>query len=333
MLALKSSFLLWVVMPLLGGIRQQLARDREAAGLADDDVDDPLRSAKVKTPRYGGRNTAAKSIGCFLKDMYLIGRISGPEFQEGSAASVKSNVSDALVKKVSRAGNSGTHRGNAHRDIMNHLNKSSDRPQVYNTDVCFWDTRSDSQVWEGCDFLLPSETLDHEIGKSRIEDWAGLGHNVSLQSTFVDWCADVGLNSSDPDVLGLGMWGDSAVIGPSESLFVLLANCLSGICHKRFWVCAFGKKVVCRCGCFGRHTFDSIFKVIGWDLQALLAGEKPSIRDDGVPFSQSRRIGDQARHKARCKNKKLRMRGGCIQKRGHYMHNPWEYIFRWSGYA
>ena len=306
-----------IVMPLVGGIRQQLRRAREEAVAANDDVDiaEPA-PAKVKTHRVGGRSRETRSIGSFLKEMYLIGRISGPEFQEGSAASVHSEASDPIVKKVGKTGNSGAHRGNTHRDIMNTLSKTSDRPQVYETDICFWDARNASQVWQPCDFLLPHEILDYEIGKGRLEDWSSIRNNIHLQSTFEKWCGDVGLNSSDPDVLALGMWGDSAVIGHSESLFVLLINCLSGIVNKRFWVCAFGKKVVCQCGCHGRHTFDSIFKVLQWSFGQLLAGERPAIRDDGIPFSASKRVGDQARHKARSKNKKLRARGGCIQKRG-----------------
>ena len=309
-----------VIMPITGGIQQQLKRQREAAEAqeAADGVDiaQPSQS-KVKTPRFGGRDNSQKaSIGQFLKDMYLIGRLSGSEFQEGSASCANSNASDAIINKVSKAGNQGRHRGNTHRDIMRHLGKVSDRPQVYEADVCFWDERKASQVWQACDFLLPHEILDYEVGKSCLEDWSSIRDNRYLQSTFDKWCGDVGLNSSDPDVLALGMWGDSAVIGPSESLFVLLINCLSGIVNKRFWVCAFGKKVVCQCGCHGRHTFDSIFKVIQWSCGQLLAGEKPSIRSDGIPFCDSKRVGDKARHKDRLKNKKLRVRGGIIQKRG-----------------
>ena len=112
---------------------------------------------------------------------------------------------------------------------------------------------------------------------------------VKTKDTFDEWCAGVGLNSSDPDVLALGLWGDGAVISAKESLFVLLLNCLSGICNRRFWVCAFGKKVVCQCGCYGRHTFDSIFKVLQWSFAAM------HVRDDGVPFSAGERIGDKAR--------------------------------------
>ena len=137
--------------------------------------------------------------------MYLIGRISGPEFQEGSAASVHSEASDHLVRKVSKSGNSGTHRGNTHRDIMKHMDETSDGPQVYQTDVCFWDQTAGCQKMQPCDFLLPHEILDYQVGRGRLEDWAGIRNNGSLQSTFDNWCGDVGLDSSDPDVLALGM--------------------------------------------------------------------------------------------------------------------------------
>ena len=304
-----------VLMPLQGGIRQQLQRERPAADVADEPP------AKLKTHRYGGRdNRAGQSVGDFLKSMYLIGRITAPEFQEGAAASSSSSRdgSDPLSLKVGKAANAGANPNSAHRDIMKILGKRSDRPEVYDTDIWFWDKQTQSRTKQSCHFLLPSETLDYEARKSGIEDWVGIRDNACLQSTFESWCnhPQIKLTHSDPDIVALGMWGDSAVISPSESLFILLINCLSGICHKRFWVCAFGKKVVCQCGCFGRCTFDSIFRVLQWDLGVMLCGERPAIRDDGVPFSQSKRTGDQKRHKARIKHKRFKMRGGVIQKRG-----------------
>ena len=73
-------------MPLQGGIRQQLRRDREVAEGANDDEElaEPP-PGKLKTHRAGGRNTENISIGSFLKEMYLIGRVSAPEFQEEKA--------------------------------------------------------------------------------------------------------------------------------------------------------------------------------------------------------------------------------------------------------
>ena len=127
-------------MPLNGGIKQQLKRDRESAesveaGDHQDDGIDEVTQAKLKTHRAGGRSTNRKSIGQYLKEMYLIGRLSAPEFQEASAASVHSSASDSLCSKISTTGKSGDHRYNCHRDIMKHLDKLTDRltdsPQIF----------------------------------------------------------------------------------------------------------------------------------------------------------------------------------------------------------
>lgn len=270
---------------------------------------------KVKTHKYGGRERTS-SMGEFLKSMYLNGRMTGGEVQEGAAAA--GNHTDALCKTLAKAGNAGSHRGNCHRDIMTALDQGCDRPPVYETDIWFWDGRTKKRLKKPCHFLLVSETMDHFVGKTNIQDWVGIRDNPHLQSTFETWCNEVGLNPKDTDIVAMGLWGDSAVISVSESLFIVLTNCLSGIHPKRFWLCAFGKKIVCNCGCHGRHTFDSIFKVLQWDFKAFLSGERPRLRDDGVPFSESKRIGDSYRHKAREENKRFAVRGGLIQKRGDW---------------
>ena len=315
----SSSGFAWVIlallMPLNGGIRQQLKREREVAVADVADLDEP--PAKLKTHRYGGRDRRpGQCIGDFLKGLYKIGRITSPEFQEGCEADSSRVGSDPLSQKIAKSGSSGRNKGVCHRDIMKTLGRQSDRPQVYDTDIDFWDSQTQSKVRQPCHFLLPSEILDYEARKSGIENWVGIHDNACLQSTYETWCHSVGLTHSDPDILALGMWGDSAVISPSESLFILLINCLSGICHQRFWVCAFGKKVVCQCGCYGRCTFDAIFKVLQWDLGVMKCGQRPAIRDDGVPFSLSKKIGDKARDLARRTNKRFKTRGGVIQKRG-----------------
>lgn len=274
-----------------------------------------MTNDKVKTHRVAGRMKSTNT-GDFLKSLYLVGRLTGGEVQEGAEAA--GSHSDALCTKLAKVGAAGAHRGNCHRDIMSILGKGCDRPEVYETDVWFWDAKRKEPVQKACHFLLVSEMMDYYVGRSNIEDWVGIRDNPHLQSTFETWCKAGGINHSDADITALGMWGDSAVISVSESLFILLVNCLSGIYRKRFWVCAFGKKMVCDCGCHGRHTFDSIFKVLQWDFAALKCGEIPEFRDDGIPFSESKRIGDQARHKARQKRKRFRVRGGLIQKRGDW---------------
>ena len=96
----------------------------------------------------------------------------------------------------------------------------------------------------------------------------------------------------------------------------MLWNVLSGIHNDRWVFCAFAKKRACACGCFGRHTFEVVWAVMAFALRALCFGVYPAIRDDGVPFAESPYKTDKLR--AKLANKKLKIFGGCIQKRADW---------------
>jgi hypothetical protein len=62
-----------------------------------------------------------------------------------------------------------------------------------------------------------------------------------------------------------GLWGDSAPYATRDSLEMLLFSCMSAPNYDpntemcRCWCTVFSKKFCCRCGCSGRHTWDSLF--------------------------------------------------------------------------
>ena len=89
-----------------------------------------IPTKKLKTHKTEGGPDKASSTTEYLKVMYLIGRLSGPDFQEGSAASMASSASDNFYKNISTTGASGEHKGSIHRDIIRHLNKTTDGPAV-----------------------------------------------------------------------------------------------------------------------------------------------------------------------------------------------------------
>ena len=62
---------------------------------------------------------------------------------------------------------------------------------------------------------------------------------------------------------------------------------------ERVPVFAISKMYVCACGCLGRCTWDSVFKVINWSLRALAAGTHPTIDPAGQPLKDkcSRDLG------------------------------------------
>ena len=61
----------------------------------------------------------------------------------------------------------------------------------------------------------------------------------------------------------VALWGDSAPYVKKDSLYLLLVTCISGAVRKRYWACALPKRRLCRCGCFGRCTFDALLPVLG----------------------------------------------------------------------
>ena len=84
--------------------------------------------------------------------------------------------------------------------------------------------------------------------------------------------------------LPIALWGDSAEFIHKDSLHLLMFTVMSGLCRRRFWICGFSKRQLCRCGCFGRHTYDSIWVVIAWMFRVLLSQRHPSKDHRNRPF-------------------------------------------------
>ena len=99
---------------------------------------------------------------------------------------------------------------------------------------------------------------------------------------------------------------------------LLIFNVISGIYQKRFWFCAVAKTSFCQCGCFGRHTVDSIFEVMAWAFGVQLCGWYPTLRDDGVAFKDSQLVGDKQRAKWASSKRRTRAKGGVVQKRADW---------------
>ena len=304
-----------------GGVRQQLKRPAPIACSSDGEE---VANEGGRSYATGGRKRS-RDIGDFLTSMFKIGRLSAPELQEAASATAAASSAgssapsndDALLRDLASAGAGGKYRGNIHRDVASKLNKRCAKPQVYSTKICLWDPDRQCQTWDWASCLLPHEILDAAVGTTSVEEWLGFPGNPALASTLEGWKDRVGL-SGVANVAGVGLWGDSAVYNTRDGLYIMIINVLSGSHRTRFWVCAFAKSQVCGCGCYGRCTYDSVFKVIAWSFQALLSGEYPSVRDDNVPFSESRRVGDKARAGWAKDKRKLRIRAGCIQKRGDW---------------
>ena len=92
----------------------------------------------------------------------------------------------------------------------------------------------------------------------------------------------------------------------------LLSFCLlAGAVRQRFWICALNKSKLCKCGCKGRHTIDSLFAVVAWSVRALIAGEYPARDHLGGKFASHSPRGKLA-------GKPLPMRGAVLRKFGDW---------------
>ena len=105
------------------------------------------------------------------------------------------------------------------------------------------------------------------------EDLVDLGKRLSIDTTASLWgiCA---------------LWGDSGAYTHKDSLYLLVMTMLSGIHRTRFWLVAFSKRHLCRCGCYGRCTLDRIFEVLAWSFRCFVQKIHPCVGSFGDVFTK-----------------------------------------------
>ena len=150
-----------------------------------------------------------------------------------------------------------------------------------------------------------------------LQNWTALGQDQpELKAMREQWCSS--MKVIDPlRVLMVGIWGDAAPYNHRDSLYLLLYNVLSGSSKKRYWLTGFPKKVVCRCGCSGKCTFDVVWKILQWSFDHLRIGRLPLKRHDGTEFKDSDCKHDRGWRDAN-KGTWLSFLGGVFQKRGDW---------------
>jgi hypothetical protein len=256
-------------------------------------------------------------ISEFLKSLFVKGRLSAVEIQEASGAIGncidKTSAETGSILSWSKAGTNGERPTNVSRDVLRQMKKGVKRPEVYSTRIPFWHAATNYRYEDDVHFNLPYELLEFELGDSNLDDWCACG--PELQRSMRDWKRRVRIPDAEI-VAGLGIWGDSAPVNVRDSLYVILFNVVTGANHKRHVFTSWSKRQMCACGCKGKCTFDAILKVMVWVLQHMLIGKYPSIRDDGIPFAESNKIGDKIRSKQA--GKPMKLKAGCVQVRGDW---------------
>ena len=238
-------------MPLRGGVKQKMREDM---------AEDELR---------GGVSQCPRPPSVFLHKLWKKGRISSVELQEG--ASTVSDI-DPNCAEWAKIGASGSQPSHCQRDLYRQLGKKSKLPELYVAKAPMWDHRLKKPVEGLLHFILPFEILANKVDENNVASFAAIpaGQEV-LQKTLLGWCQRT-QSVFDDRLLSLGVWGDSAPFLRRDSVYLMLWNLLSGSDHKRYWFTTFTKRTTCSCGCFGRHTFEVVWQVMKWCLEALQLG-------------------------------------------------------------
>ncbi len=224
------------------GVRQMLKR---AAPLKFAEGGGDPSGSTARTYSTGGRKRAT-TIGDDLTSLYLIGRMSAPELQEGAEAASASGSgarsSGDVVVDLARAGARGAQQGNMHRDVVSKLGKRNSKTQLYSSDILLWDAAGQRPYWNAAHFMLPHAVLHDEVSSTGdVADWASFGDDAQRRTTFHAWDERVGLTDDHGDVAALGLWGDAATFNTRDSLLIVpfAISCLastgsaSGHAHSR----------------------------------------------------------------------------------------------------
>ncbi len=110
--------------------------------------------------------------------------------------------------------------------------------------------------------LLPHEMLEHIVPEGSEKDACKFSSDSPASKRSMDVTKErLGLATNEwDDYVGVGIWGGAAPYnsGKRDSLYLFLWNTVTGPNNRRIWMAAFPKRLVCQCGCAGRHTFNVV---------------------------------------------------------------------------
>ena len=245
----------------------------------------------TKALREKARRT---TIGEFLVSSYKAGNMTSRQFREGARAASSSAgdltrvVSSSMDKIRMRRGKAKPDTRSDSRTVNRFLKKKhAELPEPYIAEVPVWDDSVNAQVLKPLKVYPPHESLDSIVKPGCEEEWSTFDDSQSgFRESLQNWSSRVQVKLGGP-WLCLALWGDSAPFNKRDSLYLLTYRVLNGQHRRRVWIAGLSKRMLCACGCFGRHTFDALFDIVAWSMRALLSGTWPTRDHRGRAFAQS----------------------------------------------
>jgi hypothetical protein len=252
-----------------------------------------------------------------LLELYRTGKVTAADVGTCAKASgckgIRRLWKGAAKKTRTRKGKVVANTKNCSRNLRRALNKRCTLPPCYMASVPLWDPLRDCKTTGKVSFLPPHDTLSAMVERIGVDAFCSLSSagQGGLSQVLRDFGQRLSIDVASTPTACLALWGDSAPYVKKDSLYLLLFTCISGTVRKRYWVCALPKRRLCRCGCFGRCTFDALFRVLGWSFAALLCGVFPSVDHEGSPFAKGT-------YRCARAGQPLGIRGACVAKCGDW---------------
>ena len=234
---------------------------------------------------------SARQLGKCFRKMYQHCKLSSHELSSGCHASGPGDASDVALLAKHKATTIRTYRGkqdtrNSSRAVKVVFNNNS---QLIGPYVAFWPCliqldlfTTDELLWKYqqkhnifcnlCEMEIVIPQLEWNYSD---EDAIGLAtesaKKVNIKHSLMHGlpggkariCSELNIESDDP-MAAFAMWGDSAQFNKTLGITLLIWTMVSGVMRMRFRFCALLARSLCRCGCKGRHTYESIYCVMAW---------------------------------------------------------------------
>ena len=207
------------------------------------------------------------------------------------AIEAQSLLNDALAAgtlNVSDLASKSNHPNHARRQLMGKLENTCKWPIVYWAEVRVWDTKKQCTTKAKIPILLPHEVL-HALVSVKTTDLLFSSDGATDTARSHLEYVRARLPGNPANLIGLSLWGDGVPCNydRTESLEVISLSFpgLTGeAANLRIPVAAIKK-----CHVVKHQTFDDIYKVIVWSLEAAAQNRMPSCRHDGEPWNPSDR--------------------------------------------
>ena len=158
-------------------------------------------------------------------------------------------------------------------------------PPAHHIAVPMWDDIAGKQYDGKLAVTLIWEVFDAVCEEGAEHEWLHCDdHQAGFRDRIQSSASDLKLTDTS-DILGIGIWGDSAPTHNRNGVYLLTWTVLTGIFRYRFRICGLSKHQICCCGCFGRCTFEKIFEFLAWQFTVMLTKRCPATDQDNKPFT------------------------------------------------